>query len=50
MEGEYTKKAYQLTLEFSYKVHEIMIQNFRAHHILTIVGYDITFEKWLEIN
>ena len=48
--GEYPKESDQLILEYSEKVHQIMIHNSRAYHILVSIRYDNTFKKWLEIN
>ena len=47
---EYPKESNKLILEYSDKVHQIMIHNSRAYHILVSIRYDNTFKKWLEIN
>ena len=48
--GEYPKESNWLILQYSVKVHQIMIHNSRAYHILVSIRYDNTFKKWLEIN
>ena len=43
---EYPKESNKLILEYSDKVHQIMIHNSRAYHILVSIRYDNTFKKW----